>query len=194
MDKLGELNGAEEKRALALLEPLIERAPEIASRVSRHRPFAGAEGLCAAIRTELQRLDEAGQIRLFRAHPELAPDNPLAMTLSSQAEQGRLNLTADTNKYRARLGELNARYTRKFGFPFITALVRHKDIDSVLAEFETRLASNRDQEIQTAIDQISHVSSSRVHMAFGPNIADASKDGEATEKSDWKHATRTENT
>lgn len=182
MDKLDELNGADADRAAIILEPLIERAPEIARKIVHHRPFADTKGLCEAIRIELQSLGEAEQIHLFRAHPELAPDNPLAMTPSSQAEQGRLNLVANTNKYQARLGDLNARYYKKFGFPFITALVCHKDIDSVLAEFEDRLASNREQEIQRAIGQICQVSSSRVEKAFGQMTTDASGGVGATSK------------
>ena len=38
MDKLSELNAASEEQAICLLEPFIERAPEIAKRVASHRP------------------------------------------------------------------------------------------------------------------------------------------------------------
>jgi OHCU decarboxylase len=179
MVRLDELNIAAEERAVVILEPLIERAPEIARRVARHRPFSAADGISQAIRSELLKLETTSQIDLFRAHPELAPDNPLAMTCASQQEQGRLNLTSDRNKFRIRLADLNARYATKFGFPFITALVRHNDINSVLAEFEARLGNSREQEIQQAIDQICHVSSSRVQKAFGENSADASRDAGA---------------
>jgi 2-oxo-4-hydroxy-4-carboxy-5-ureidoimidazoline decarboxylase len=192
MDRLDELNIADEDRAVAILEPLIERAPRVASRVARHRPFSSAERLSDAIRTELRELNEIEMIQLFRAHPELAPENPLSMTNSSQSEQGRLNLTSRSNKYQARLADLNARYLVKFGFPFITALVLHKDIDSVLAEFETRLARSRDQEIQYAIAQICHVSFSRVAKAFGQESAVTSRDVEMVEQSDREHGNRTE--
>lgn len=167
MDKLSEFNHADEDQAVALLEPLIERAPQIARRVVGRRPFTSPDDLRHAIRSELLDLNEEERVRLFRAHPELAPENPLSMTNASQAEQGRLYLTSGTNEYRARLGELNARYRAKFGFPFITALVRHQDMDSVLEEFETRLAADRASEIEQTIDQISAVSSSRVSAAFG---------------------------
>lgn len=167
MDKLSELNCADDERAVAMIVPLVERAPEIARRVARHRPFESADVLCAAIRDELLRLDESRRIALFRAHPELAPDNPLAMTQESQAEQGRLDLTSEGNAYRTRLADLNARYRARHGFPFITALVRHKNIDSVLSEFEARLASDRELEVRRAVEQVAIVSSSRVQAAFG---------------------------
>jgi 2-oxo-4-hydroxy-4-carboxy--5-ureidoimidazoline (OHCU) decarboxylase len=91
-----------------LVAPLIERAPEIARRVARRRPFQNPDHLSEAIRSELLRLSEAERIDLFRAHPELAPDNPLAMTRESQSEQGRLRLTSHEAECRARLSDLNA--------------------------------------------------------------------------------------
>jgi OHCU decarboxylase len=166
MDKLAELNLADEEQAVLLLEPLIERAPVIARRVAKHRPFKTADDIRKAIRRELLGLNEEECVRLFRAHPELAPVNPLSMTSASQSEQGRLNLTSDTNDFRARLDELNVRYRGKFGFPFITALVRHKGIESVLSEFETRLSADRESEIEQALEQVAIVSSSRVNAVF----------------------------
>ncbi len=167
MDRLTELNRADEDQATALVAPLIERAPEIAANVARRRPFDGTDDLVDAIRAELLELGEPARIDLFRAHPELAPDNPMTMTLESQSEQGRLNLTAHDNAYRARLSDLNARYREKFGFPFITALVRHADTDSVLTELEARLANDRHAEIQAALDQVATVSAARARASFG---------------------------
>jgi 2-oxo-4-hydroxy-4-carboxy-5-ureidoimidazoline decarboxylase len=61
-------------------------------------------------------LGEAQRIDLFRAHADLAPDNPLAMTSESQSEQGRLNLTSDQGEYQARLSELNTLYHKNMDF------------------------------------------------------------------------------
>ncbi|WP_347309586.1 2-oxo-4-hydroxy-4-carboxy-5-ureidoimidazoline decarboxylase [Defluviimonas sp. SAOS-178_SWC] len=167
MTKLGELNRANPDEVVHLVEPLIERAPAIARRVAARRPFTSTEDLCQAIRAELLNLGEADRIALFRAHPELAPDNPLAMTAESQQEQGRLNLTSGRTAHRDELADLNARYRDKFGFPFIVALVRHADMNSVLREFRARLAQGRDAEIDTAINEIATVSAARVKTAFG---------------------------
>lgn len=166
MQKLGELNRANEERAAQLLEPLIERAPVIAQRVAKRRPFKSAEDIRKAIRSELHDLNKEERVQLFRAHPELAPTNPLSMTSASQSEQGRLSLTSQTNECKAQLDEMNARYRDKFGFPFITALVRHKGMDSVLSEFESRLAADLESEIERALEQVATVSLSRVEAIF----------------------------
>lgn len=176
MDNLEELNRANEERAVGLLEPLIERAPVIAQRVARRRPFKSTDDLRKAIRMELLGLNEEERVQLFRAHPELMPMNPLSMTTASQSEQGRLNLTSDSNKFRQRLDELNTRYRDKFGFPFITALVRHKGMDSVLSEFEMRLSADLESEIEQALEQVATVSSSRVKAAFEYSSSDKTQD------------------
>ena len=167
MNKLDALNRASAEDAAVMLTPVIERAPEVAARVAGRRPFTDLAALCRAIQDALLSLEEADRIRLFRAHPELAPDNPLAMTPESQAEQARLDLTTAGNDCRGPLDELNRRYREKFGFPFITALVRHQTMESVIAEFETRLAASRESEIEAAIEQIATVSASRVNNMFG---------------------------
>lgn len=187
MDELRDLNDANEERAISLLTPLIERAPEIARKVAGRRPFKSVDDLCSAIRSELRDLNEAERVSLFRVHPELASENPLSMTSESQSEQGRLNLTSDRNEYRARLDELNAQYRGKFGFPFITALVRHQDMDSVLTEFEMRLSADRKSEIEMAIDQIATVSSSRVSEVFGCRSSDRAEDAAKESQTGQEH-------
>lgn len=174
MDKLGELNSATEEQAIFLLEPLIERAPEIARRVASHRPFTSANHLSRIIQSKLLELTDSELVELFRAHPELAPVNPTAMTSASQSEQGRLNLTSDRIEYRDRLDKLNGAYREEFGFPFITALVRHKDMDSVFSEFEGCLAQERSTEINRTIEQIMKVSAARVQKAFSTKCSETS--------------------
>ena len=63
--------------------------------------------------------------------------------------------------------------------PFITALVRHPDIESVLTEFEQRLTHDRSSEIQQAIDQVALVSSSRVEASFGSSTPRTPKESTA---------------
>ena len=179
MGKLGELNNADEKRAVLLLEPVIERAPEIAQKVAKRRPFNSTDDLRAAIRTELLDLNEQERLQVLLANPELAPMDPQSMTDASQSEQGRLNLTSYSNEFKAQLDELNARYRDKFKFPFITALVRHKDMDSVLSEFETRLSANRESEINQALEEVAIVSSSRVNSVFECSRLDKTQEADA---------------
>ena len=166
MNKLQHLNDASESDAKELLEPFVERAPQVAEQLAKRRPFSCFEDIIQAIKEELQQLSEPERIQLFCAHPELAPDNPLTMTKESQQEQGRLDLTAGKNEMTERLDHLNSTYRSRFGFPFITALVRHDAIESVFEEFEQRLTADRNSEIEFALGQVATVSAARVKSAF----------------------------
>lgn len=167
MSNLKRLNEATEHEALTLIEPLIERAPDIAKRVTQRRPFPTIDDLEAAITAELMSLSEGAKIDLFNAHPELGSNKPLEMTLESQNEQGRLNLTSEVSDATARLKELNGLYRKKFGFPFITAVARHSSISSILNEFEKRLSGERRGEIDNAIGQVIHICGTRAIQQFG---------------------------
>ncbi|MEO9275160.1 2-oxo-4-hydroxy-4-carboxy-5-ureidoimidazoline decarboxylase [Marinomonas sp. 5E14-1] len=162
MNTLSKLNDADDDLALSMILPLIERAPIVAKRVSEHRPFADDKALCDAILHELRKLNEEESLALFRAHPELAPNQPHLMTEASQQEQARHGLTSQDSQYREKLSSLNDQYQEKFGFPFIVALACHEDMGSVIQSFEMRLADSREAEVQRAIEQIHAVSSARV--------------------------------
>lgn len=173
MNKITALNIADEPDAVTLIEPMIERAPEIAPKVIHHRPFKTAGDLAKAINHELHNLNDHERIELFRAHPELAPENPFVMTKESQSEQGRLDLTSADSEFKTQLSDMNATYRSKFGFPFIVALVRHETMHSVMSEFRRRLARDHASEIEEALRQVGIVSSARVEQTFGETLPEA---------------------
>ncbi|WP_108662208.1 2-oxo-4-hydroxy-4-carboxy-5-ureidoimidazoline decarboxylase [Acuticoccus kandeliae] len=163
---LGAINAADDATAARLIVPFIERSPMVAARVARRRPFAGPEALAEAVRAEIEALDPDELIALLGGHPELAPGAPEAMTAHSQEEQGRLGVAVPTGDARARIADLNRRYREKFGFPFVVALVRHKDLDTVIANFATRLDATAEEEMETARGEIAAVSRARIMAAL----------------------------
>lgn len=185
MSSIKKLNDSTEPEAIALIVPLIERAPHIAKIVAGKRPFSDVNELSSVIKIELQKLDQENLIQLFRAHPELAPDNPLSMTGESQQEQKRLNLTSAMLDNRTHFDLLNAQYREKFGFPFITALINHQNTESVLAEFKTRISGDIQSEIKNALNQISTVSSSRALEAFGEINQELQVDDDPRGDTNW---------
>ncbi|MDW3223602.1 MAG: 2-oxo-4-hydroxy-4-carboxy-5-ureidoimidazoline decarboxylase [Paracoccaceae bacterium] len=174
-----ELNNCDEKRALQLLEPVIERAPAVVMQVLRHRPFADLADLILRISEELYALSDSQRMDLFQAHPELATDQPQSMTIASQKEQGQFGLTSSDNAHRTRLEKLNRAYREKFGFPFIVALSSHTSMDSVFAEFDIRLSADKTSEINRALEQICSVSAERVRRTFGGPDANNSAPADA---------------
>ncbi len=163
---LDKLNHASDAQAAELLLPFIERAPQVAELVARHRPFSSPDDVAQTIQREVQSLPEDALLTLFRAHPELAPPTPETMTRASQEEQGRLGLDTPDTELTARFTQLNTEYQARFGFPFILALHRMSDVSEVLQVFEDRLKQSRDTEIKQAVAEIASVSAARVQKAF----------------------------
>lgn len=161
------INLADDQTAAALILPFIERAPSLAMRIAKDRPFEHAEMLADQIAAAVHSLDDAAAIELFLGHPELAPADPGAMTDASQSEQGRLALNMP-NCATTALAELNAAYRERFGFPFIIALHEHSNLASVLSAFRQRCQSSKAEEIIENKQQICLVSRARVLGRFVP--------------------------
>jgi 2-oxo-4-hydroxy-4-carboxy-5-ureidoimidazoline decarboxylase len=108
------------------------------------------------------------QLALIRAHPELAGKAAIDKTLTqaSAAEQASAGLDRLTPDEYARFHALNAAYRARFDMPFIIC-VRLTDKAGILAAMETRLANDRDAEIQIALAQIGEIVRLRLADAAG---------------------------
>ena len=121
---LTELNAASPADFVQLLAGTYEHSPWVAERAATARPFASPAGLKVALATAVRQATLAEQLALIRAHPELAGKAMLsqALTAESTNEQSRAGLTDCTPEDFARIQQLNADYTAKFGWPFILAV------------------------------------------------------------------------
>lgn len=140
---------------------VYEHSPWIADAVYR-RGLTQAEddpdGLAAAMASVLADSDRDAQLRLARAHPDLAGRAAIAgdLTDSSRSEQAGAGLDRCTPEEYRRFQELNEAYKSKFGFPFILAVAgrtRHE----ILKAFELRIHNDPHTEFQTALEQINRI-------------------------------------
>ncbi|MCO8145620.1 allantoinase PuuE [Rhodovulum tesquicola] len=122
-----------------------------------------ALGLHNALARVFRMADADRRLAVLRAHPDLAGKLAQArrLTPDSTAEQASAGLDALTDAERARFQDLNARYTARFGFPFIIA-VRDHDKASILAGFERRLENDADQEFAEACRQVERIALHRL--------------------------------
>ncbi|HEX8573002.1 MAG TPA: 2-oxo-4-hydroxy-4-carboxy-5-ureidoimidazoline decarboxylase [Allosphingosinicella sp.] len=137
------------------MSALFEHSPWVEERAGA-RPSSGDRhsDLMAVVRESS--LEE--RLALIRAHPELAGKAAVdkSLTEASAAEQASAGLDRLSPAEFERFHALNAAYRDKFGFPFIIC-VRLTDKAGILAAMERRLASDRDSEIETAIEQIGEI-------------------------------------
>ena len=83
------------------------------------------------------------------------------MTADSINEQGSVGLDRLNDAEYARFQRLNDAYQDKFGIPFIVCVRRHTK-DSILNEFERRLAQDKDDAIETALGEIFRIAALRL--------------------------------
>ncbi|MCA0043440.1 2-oxo-4-hydroxy-4-carboxy-5-ureidoimidazoline decarboxylase [Celeribacter sp. ASW11-22] len=167
------LNHGRPETALALLAPLVERSDWVAEATLGRRPFHDDEAVAGALVETILQAGPDRRLTLFQAHPELAGREAIAgeMTVESQGEQGRLGLMALDHATATRLRELNAAYRARFSHPFIIALHRVPDLDTLFTSFERRLTATPLEEHISTLAEIASVIRARAATAFGKSLS-----------------------
>lgn len=164
------LNTIDRARFIALLGDIFEHSPWVAERAWEARPFADIGQLHKTMVTVVKQATRAEQLALLRAHPELAGQEAQTgdLTAASTIEQSGAGLNALSKDEMARITQLNADYQKKFGFPFIIAVRQHTK-DSILAEFERRLAHSFDTELTIGLEQVFMIAWLRLNALLKQN-------------------------
>ena len=117
-----------------------------------------AEGLHRALKAMVSGAPRDAQLRLIRAHPDLAGRAAIAgeLTDASKSEQASAGLDCCSPEEFQRLQKLNAAYKERFSFPFILA-VKGKNPQEIIQAFEQRLGHDESVEFQTALEQIHRI-------------------------------------
>jgi beta-ureidopropionase / N-carbamoyl-L-amino-acid hydrolase len=174
MIALARLNALSAEDFTAALASIFEHSPWVAERVASLRPFGNLLALHAAMSGAVLRAEEAVQLALIRAHPELAGRAALRgdLTSASKREQTGAGLSALTQSQLERLQSLNSAYTERFGFPFVLAVKGHT-AESVIAALAARVANDAGQEREVALREISRIGYFRLAELVEEPLGDA---------------------
>ncbi|HMO45243.1 MAG TPA: 2-oxo-4-hydroxy-4-carboxy-5-ureidoimidazoline decarboxylase [Rubrivivax sp.] len=170
---LQQLNAAAQAEFTALLDGSYEHSPWIAEAAWPKRPFASLAALKLALVQVLREAGTEAQLKLIRAHPELAGKAMVAKTLTAESthEQGKAGLTDCTPEELAKIQQLNADYNAKFGFPFILAVRGPRGSGltkaEIIATFERRLDNHPDYERAECLRHIHRIAEIRLNDKFG---------------------------
>ena len=159
MPKLAELNALRREEFTRLLGPVFEHSPWVAARTCSQRPFPSREDLHAALCATVAKASEAEKIALIRAHPDLIGEDEI--TESSRAEQASAGLDGASPEEVKQFREYNRQYRERFGFPFVICARLHKK-EAIARAFPVRLRNSREQERQTALDEIYKIADLRL--------------------------------
>ena len=159
MPKLAELNALERAEFTRLVGPVFEHSPWVAARTAAQRPFASREEMHAAMVATVRKASEDEKLALIRAHPDLIGDAHL--TAASQAEQASAGLQDVHAEEAAQFREYNRQYRERFGFPFVICARLNKK-EAIAQAFPVRLRNSREQEMDTALQEISKIADLRL--------------------------------
>jgi beta-ureidopropionase / N-carbamoyl-L-amino-acid hydrolase len=170
---LAALNAASEADALAMLDGVYEHSPWIAHGALARRPFLSLTALKHAMTVVLRDAGLDAQVKLVRAHPELAGKAMVDQSLTAEStnEQSKAGLTHCTPGEFATIQKLNADYNAKFGWPFILAVRGPRGTGlsklQIIDTFARRLQGHPDFELQECLRQIHRVAEMRLNDKLG---------------------------
>ncbi|MBK9683543.1 MAG: 2-oxo-4-hydroxy-4-carboxy-5-ureidoimidazoline decarboxylase [Betaproteobacteria bacterium] len=170
---LEQLNATSQAEFTALLDGTYEHSPWVAEAAWAKRPFPSLAALKLALVQAVRDAGEPAQLKLIRAHPELAGKAMLSKTLTAEStnEQGKAGLTDCTPEELATIQRLNADYNAKFGFPFILAVRGPRGTGlskaEIIATFARRLDHHPDYERAEALRNIHRIAEIRLADKFG---------------------------
>jgi 2-oxo-4-hydroxy-4-carboxy-5-ureidoimidazoline decarboxylase len=151
---LDHLNACSRETFVGELCDVFEYSPWVAEATFAVRPFATVGALHDAMMEAVYQAPRERQLALVRSHPELGSKVGTAgLTAASRAEQGGLGLDRLSEEEFLRFGRLNATYRERFAMPFVICVRRHTR-DSILRQFERRVANDAETELRTALAEI----------------------------------------
>ena len=171
--RAGRLAGAADERASTLRAVNAMRRARFRRGVWRRRGALALGGARRRRRPALASRDDDGggvhappssaqaaerQMALLNAHPDLAGRAAIAgeLTEASRGEQAGAGLDRLTRGRVRAVHRLNAAYRERFGFPFILA-VKGADKHTILAAFEARIASSREDGVRHGARQVARI-------------------------------------
>ena len=156
---LGDLNRMDPAAFEAAIGDVFELAPWVAAAAQARRPFATVTDLHAAMVDAVRAAPRDTQLAFLRNHPDLA--GKAAVTDDSKREQASVGLDALSAEEFARFHRLNDAYKAKFGFPFMICVRRHTR-DSILGQFDRRLARDPETEFTQALQEVFYITRLRL--------------------------------
>ena len=170
---LDELNTATLARFTTLLDGTYEHSPWVAEQAWPQRPFKSLAHLKHVFAQVLRSAGREAQVALICAHPELAGQAMASHTLTAESthEQSQAGLANCTPAELARIRQLNADYSAKFGFPFVLAVRGPRGTglskQEIVATFERRAQHHADFELAEALRNIHRIAEIRLNDKFG---------------------------
>ena len=138
---------------------VFEKTYWIADKTFDLKPYRNFNELLSIFFKFYESSSKEDLLKIFNAHPELAVEKKL--TDDSRKEQNNANLNLCNDEEFNEFQNLNLKYRKKFGFPFIIA-VKGKKKEEILENFRQRFANDTNKEFNEAKEQVKKIADFRL--------------------------------
>jgi OHCU decarboxylase len=157
IDKINQLT---KNDFIGIFGNVFEKTNWIADKAFNLKPYKNFNELFSIIMEIYENSSKEDSLKIFNAHPQLAVEKKL--TDDSRKEQNNANLNQCSNEEFNEFQNLNGKYRKKFGFPFIIA-VKGKNKDEILNNFRKRIKNEINLEFKEAKGQVKKIASFRLN-------------------------------
>ena len=159
---INKINKLPQSEFIKVFANIFENSSWIAIELYRQKPFGNFEDLSSKILDIFENTTKEGQLKILKAHPDLADKTKIgSLTTNSKNEQNNAGLDQCSEKEFEEFRNLNNKYKKKFGFPFIYA-VKGKTKAEILSNFKQRVSCDINVEFNEAKKQVKKIASLRL--------------------------------
>ena len=162
MSGINKINKLSKSEFTKVFANIFENASWIAEDVYGKKPFKDFADLSQKMFNIFSNATKEKQLKILRAHPDLADKTKIgSLTPDSKKEQSNARLDQCSEKEFNEFKNLNHKYKKRFGFPFIYA-VKGKEKKEILSNFRQRSLNDINVEFIEAKTQVKIIADSRI--------------------------------
>ena len=160
---INKINKLSQSEFIKVFANIFENSSWIALELYKKKPFNNFENLSTKMLDIFDRITKEKQLRIFKAHPDLADKTKIdSLTPNSKKEQSNAGLDQCSKEEFVEFRNLNNKYKKKFGFPFIYA-VKGKTKKEILSNFRQRVSCDINVEFEEAKKQVKKIAGLRLN-------------------------------
>ena len=160
---INKINKLSESEFIKVFANIFENSIWIAEELYAQKPFNDFEELFSKMLDIFENTSKKKQLIILNAHPDLADKTKIiSLTPNSKKEQTNVGLDQCTEEDFREFKNLNDKYKKKFGFPFIYA-VKNKSKKEILSNFRQRVSYDISVEFVEAKKQVKKIATLRLN-------------------------------
>ena len=160
MESIKKFNKLNKTEFISIFGNIFEKTEWIAEKCYELKPYKNFQELVSKMMEIFENINQEKHLKILNSHPDLAVVKKL--TEDSKNEQTGANLNNCTEKEFKEFEELNEKYKKKFGFPFIIA-VKGKNKEEILNNFRQRITNDINLEFEEAKKQVKKIANFRLN-------------------------------